>query len=122
MRIWNFMMARMAGVETMYARSNQGISDPCLAGWFAVLDGLFRLLLTWLNFSQSQESTSSASKSAERGYSSGNLVLLLQTQLLTQLTMVSMPAPQAVPPGSQTPAPSQSITVLHPASPTASPP
>lgn len=32
MRIWNFMMiARMGEVENMYARSNQGISDPCLA-------------------------------------------------------------------------------------------
>ena len=31
MRIWNFVKARMAEVENMYARSNQGIIDPCLA-------------------------------------------------------------------------------------------
>ena len=32
MRRWNLMMmARMAEVEDMYARSNQGISDQCLA-------------------------------------------------------------------------------------------
>lgn len=65
--------------ENMYARSNQGISDPSLVVEFVMLDSFLPLLLTFLIYSHFREFATSASKPAELGYASGNSVSVPQT-------------------------------------------